>query len=349
MLARWMPPGSGVEPLRLFRTLAVHEQLAGRMRPLGAGILGSHALVEPRLREVAIARTCALTGAGYEWGVHAVAFARPLGLSDEQLRSTVHGGPEDPCWDEREAAVMALADELHHTSTIGDQLWQRLGALFEQAAGTGADRDLRLLPRDRLRLQRSRRPARGVGRAVPASRGRDVLDPARWPAARIHRPDARHGHRRKIWIALLAVAVAGLVAFALSRLNLSRAGHALITATPGWIALSLLLMGASLVLRSVSWQQVLRAALPDSVIRWAPVDARDDDRRDGLGGVPGPDRRAHARGRDHAPLAGPEGAPARRGRGHRLLPDADQPARARDPRGRHVLRVRRCSTARPRA
>lgn len=133
MLSKWMPPGSGVEPLRLFRTLAVHEQLAGRMRPLGAGILGSQALVEPRLREVAIARTCALTGAGYEWGVHAVAFARPLGLDDEQLRSTVHGRPEDGCWDEREAAVLALADELHHTSTIGEQLWQKLGGLFDEA------------------------------------------------------------------------------------------------------------------------------------------------------------------------------------------------------------------------
>ena len=133
MLAKWMPPGSPVEPLRLFRTLAVHEQLAGRMRPLGAGILGSHALVEPVLREVAIARTCALTGAGYEWGVHAVAFARPLGLSEEQLCSTVHGGPEDRCWDERQAAVMGLADELHHTSTISERLWGELGRHFDQA------------------------------------------------------------------------------------------------------------------------------------------------------------------------------------------------------------------------
>src|SRR5271168_4937194 len=90
-LEKWMPPGSQVEPLRLFRTLAVHEQLSSRMRPLGAGILGPRALVEPVLREVMIARTCALTGASYEWGVHAVAFARPLGLDDEQLRSSVHG------------------------------------------------------------------------------------------------------------------------------------------------------------------------------------------------------------------------------------------------------------------
>jgi 4-carboxymuconolactone decarboxylase len=133
MLARWMPPGAGVEPLRLFRTLAVHEQIASRMRPLGAGILGSRALVDPVLREVMIARTCALTGAGYEWGVHAVAFARPLGLDDEQLRSSVHGDAGDPCWDESQAAVIRLADELHHTSTIGEQLWSELARLFDQA------------------------------------------------------------------------------------------------------------------------------------------------------------------------------------------------------------------------
>ncbi len=133
MLAKWMPPGSAIEPLRLFRTLAVHEQLSSRMRPLGAGILGPRALVEPVLREVMIARTCALTGASYEWGVHAVAFARPLGLDDEQLRSSVHGTPEDPCWDERQGAVMSLADELHHTSTISDRLWQRLRGSFAEA------------------------------------------------------------------------------------------------------------------------------------------------------------------------------------------------------------------------
>jgi len=61
-LSKWMPPGSQIEPLRLFRTLVVHEDLASRMRPLGAGILGSTATVPPSLREVVIHRTCALTG-----------------------------------------------------------------------------------------------------------------------------------------------------------------------------------------------------------------------------------------------------------------------------------------------
>lgn len=42
-LVKWMPPGSAVEPLKLFRTLAIHDDLFSRMRPLGAGILGSRA------------------------------------------------------------------------------------------------------------------------------------------------------------------------------------------------------------------------------------------------------------------------------------------------------------------
>jgi phosphatidyl-myo-inositol alpha-mannosyltransferase len=68
-----------------------------------------------------------------------------------------------------------------------------------------------------------------------------------------------------------ALVVAGLVVFALLRLDLHRAGHDLLTASPGWVALALLLMGLSLVLRSVSWQQTLRAALPDTPISWPPV------------------------------------------------------------------------------
>lgn len=68
-----------------------------------------------------------------------------------------------------------------------------------------------------------------------------------------------------------AILFVGLLAFAVSRLNLRRFGHALITATPGWIALALLLMGLSLVLRSLSWHAVLRAALPGTPIAWTPV------------------------------------------------------------------------------
>ena len=43
LLKKWMPPGAATEPLRLFRTLAVHDELASRMRPLGAPRCGAEA------------------------------------------------------------------------------------------------------------------------------------------------------------------------------------------------------------------------------------------------------------------------------------------------------------------
>jgi 4-carboxymuconolactone decarboxylase len=131
ILMKWMPPNSDIEPLKLFRTLAVNADLASRMRPLGAGILG-HGLVEPRERELVIHRTCARCGAEYEWGVHVPAFGKPLGLTDEQLEATVNGGADDPVWSEREALLIRLADELHDADTISDRLWAELAANWRQ-------------------------------------------------------------------------------------------------------------------------------------------------------------------------------------------------------------------------
>jgi 4-carboxymuconolactone decarboxylase len=129
MLARWMPPNSDAEPLLLFRTLAVHRELAARMRPLGAAIL-AHGTVQPRLRELMIDRTCALCGAEYEWGVHAVAFGAAVGLSDDQLASTAGRGSADALWTDAERAVLALAEELHATSAVSDELFAQLQQHF---------------------------------------------------------------------------------------------------------------------------------------------------------------------------------------------------------------------------
>ena len=93
-----------IEPLKLFRTLAVHEEITSRMRPLGAALL-AHPTIDPRDREIVIHRMTARCGAEYEWGVHAVAFGRPLGLDDAQLAATVPATPATPpghtttgCW-----------------------------------------------------------------------------------------------------------------------------------------------------------------------------------------------------------------------------------------------------------
>jgi 4-carboxymuconolactone decarboxylase len=133
ILKKWMPPGAETEPLRLFRTLVVHDELASRMLPIGSGILG-HGRIEPREH-----RTCARAGAEYEWGVHVLAFGKPLGLSDEQIAATVHGSAEDPAWSEQDAQLVRLADELHDSSTVSDALWAELAERF------GDDRLLELV------------------------------------------------------------------------------------------------------------------------------------------------------------------------------------------------------------
>ncbi|HJS95971.1 MAG TPA: carboxymuconolactone decarboxylase family protein [Solirubrobacteraceae bacterium] len=131
-LEKWMPPDSGIEPLRLFRTLAVHESLFSRMLPLGAGILG-HGLIEQRLREVMILRTCARCGAEYEWGVHATFFGESVGLTPAEIAATVRSGADDPVWSAAERAAIALADELHDAAGVSDHAYAELERHFTPA------------------------------------------------------------------------------------------------------------------------------------------------------------------------------------------------------------------------
>lgn len=84
-------------------------------------------------------------------------------------------------------------------------------------------------------------------------------------------PPARGRRRHKALAAAVAVLLAGLIVFGLTRLDLARIGHDLVTASPGWIVLAIALMGTSLLMRSVSWHQVLAAALPGTRIVWGPV------------------------------------------------------------------------------
>lgn len=84
-------------------------------------------------------------------------------------------------------------------------------------------------------------------------------------------PPTRHRTARRAGLAVVAVALLALLAFALSRLNLPHVAHALISASPGWVVAAFALMMLSLLARAASWRAVLRAALPDAPIRFAPV------------------------------------------------------------------------------
>ncbi len=120
---------SGMEPLSLFRVMARSERLLPRF--MRAGVL-DRGPVAIRDREIVIHRTTARCEAEYEWGVHVNAFGRPLELGEEVLRAIVEGKASDPAFDDRQACLVRMCDELHETSTLGDDVWEELRQHFDE-------------------------------------------------------------------------------------------------------------------------------------------------------------------------------------------------------------------------
>jgi alkylhydroperoxidase family enzyme len=117
----------GAAPLLLFRTVARNPRVLQRMM---AGGLLDRGSISLRHRELMILRTCARCGAEYEWGVHIAAFGAKAQWTAAQIRSTVHGGGDDPCWSLEDRLVIRLADQLHDSNRVDDTLWQEISAHF---------------------------------------------------------------------------------------------------------------------------------------------------------------------------------------------------------------------------
>src|SRR3954452_16389121 len=120
-----------VEPLKLFRTIARNPQMLDRFRQIGSTLLSFGTL--PAVdRETVIHRTTARCGADYEWGVHAVAFAGPLGLGEDWLGATWSGEPGDFA-DAGQALLVRACDELHDDATLSDATWSALRERYDDA------------------------------------------------------------------------------------------------------------------------------------------------------------------------------------------------------------------------
>jgi len=118
----------GLPPLKLFRTVGRNPRVLSR---LIAGGLLDRGSISLRVRELVILRATALCGAEYEWGVHVAAYGAKAQWTSEQLRSTVHGGDGDACWNEEEQLVIRLTDQLHETGSVDDVLWSELALRFK--------------------------------------------------------------------------------------------------------------------------------------------------------------------------------------------------------------------------
>jgi phosphatidyl-myo-inositol alpha-mannosyltransferase len=76
---------------------------------------------------------------------------------------------------------------------------------------------------------------------------------------------------KRLGVVAALLVVAGIIALGISDLGVTKVLHTLGAAKLGWVAIGVALMMLSLVLRAVSWHEILRAALPAVPIRWAPV------------------------------------------------------------------------------
>ena len=63
-------------------------------------------------------------------GRHVAAFGSRAAWTPEEIEATVRGDAETGCWSEEESSVIRLADQLHHTSGVGDDAWQAASSHF---------------------------------------------------------------------------------------------------------------------------------------------------------------------------------------------------------------------------
>ena len=118
---RIMP--DGVDPLLLFRTLAVNERVFGRVM---AGGLLDRGTITMREREIVIGRTTWRCRSEYEWGVHVAFFAARVGFGEEEIEGLCTENPSSTVFSLREKLLLRLCDELHATATVSEELWRDL-------------------------------------------------------------------------------------------------------------------------------------------------------------------------------------------------------------------------------
>ena len=116
-------------PPRIFTTLGRNRRLFRRWLWFAGALMPGGKL--PRAdTELVILRVAHNTGSEYEWAQHE-RIAQRAGLSEAEV-ARVRQGPDAEGWSERQAALLAAADEMHAAGRIGDAVWERLQRHLEE-------------------------------------------------------------------------------------------------------------------------------------------------------------------------------------------------------------------------
>jgi hypothetical protein len=117
----------------------IHYAILARDPRLLSAYLQSVAYISPshltvRQREVFLLRVTGRCRNAFEWCLRVHYFADMAGLTEVALRASVHGEAGDEVWTPNDRLLVRLADELHDTASISEQLWANLRIDFTEEA-----------------------------------------------------------------------------------------------------------------------------------------------------------------------------------------------------------------------
>ena len=110
-------------PLNIFSTLAHNPSVLKRFTHY-AGYFLNKGVLPPREREIVILRVGANCGSVYEFGQHTV-IGRRVGLGDNEIEALTLD-PSAHSWSPRDAALIAMCDDLCADDCVSDAVWSRL-------------------------------------------------------------------------------------------------------------------------------------------------------------------------------------------------------------------------------
>ena len=121
--------GPSGKPINIFGTLGHHPKLLKRFNVLG-GFFLNVGLLPAREREIVILRVGYQCQAVYEFGQHTVIGLR-VGLTDTEIAALA--SPREGKWSPKDAALIALADDLCTDNCVSDATWASLQADWNEA------------------------------------------------------------------------------------------------------------------------------------------------------------------------------------------------------------------------
>jgi alkylhydroperoxidase family enzyme len=120
----------------LYRSVARNESLfidMIDMRFIGPTGLMDRKTIPPRIRELVILRTCVQARNDYEFNLHVRTISEKVGLNKVAIDDLKNTRIDDTLWSNEEASLIALTDELVRTTSVSEELFERVSKHYSEA------------------------------------------------------------------------------------------------------------------------------------------------------------------------------------------------------------------------